>query len=75
MSKAIDARSPGISYQALLDTDSHPVPDVLRQQSPAKRKHNELISGSLYLRGIPRTGNGQAVEPGLAVRLPRGAHP
>jgi phenylpropionate dioxygenase-like ring-hydroxylating dioxygenase large terminal subunit len=42
MSKAIDARSPGISYQALLDTDSHPVPDVLRQQSPAKRKHNDL---------------------------------
>jgi phenylpropionate dioxygenase-like ring-hydroxylating dioxygenase large terminal subunit len=27
------AMSPGISYQALLDTDTHPVPDVLRQQS------------------------------------------
>jgi phenylpropionate dioxygenase-like ring-hydroxylating dioxygenase large terminal subunit len=37
-----DARSPGISYQALLDTDSHPVPDVLRLQSPAPRKHNDL---------------------------------
>ena len=28
------ARSPGISYQALLDADTHPVPDVLRLESP-----------------------------------------
>ena len=28
------ARSPGISYQELLDTDTHPVPDVLRIDSP-----------------------------------------
>jgi len=28
------ARSPGISYQDLLDTDTHPVPDVLRLESP-----------------------------------------
>lgn len=28
------ARSPGISYQKLLDTDTHPVPDVLRLESP-----------------------------------------
>jgi phenylpropionate dioxygenase-like ring-hydroxylating dioxygenase large terminal subunit len=28
------ARSPGISYQELLDTDTHPVPDVLRLESP-----------------------------------------
>ncbi|NNE75064.1 MAG: aromatic ring-hydroxylating dioxygenase subunit alpha [Acidimicrobiales bacterium] len=27
-------RSPGISYQELLDTDTHPVPDVLRLESP-----------------------------------------
>jgi phenylpropionate dioxygenase-like ring-hydroxylating dioxygenase large terminal subunit len=27
------ARSPGISYQQLLDTDTHPVPDVLREES------------------------------------------
>ncbi len=27
-------RSPGISYQELLDQDTHPVPDVLRLQSP-----------------------------------------
>ena len=27
-------RSPGISYQQLLDTDTHPVPDVLRLESP-----------------------------------------
>ena len=28
------ARSPGVSYQALLDADTHPVPDVLRLESP-----------------------------------------
>jgi phenylpropionate dioxygenase-like ring-hydroxylating dioxygenase large terminal subunit len=27
-------RSPGITYQQLLDADTHPVPDVLRLQSP-----------------------------------------
>ncbi len=30
------ARSPGIAYQALLDTDTHPVPAILRMQSPAR---------------------------------------
>ena len=29
-----DARSPGITYQQLLDTDTHPVPDVLRLEAP-----------------------------------------
>jgi phenylpropionate dioxygenase-like ring-hydroxylating dioxygenase large terminal subunit len=29
------ARSPGLSYQELLDTDTHPVPPVLRLKSPA----------------------------------------
>ena len=29
-----EARSPGISYQELLDTDTHDVPDVLRLESP-----------------------------------------
>jgi hypothetical protein len=28
------ARSPGISYQQLLDTDTHKVPEVLRWESP-----------------------------------------
>ena len=28
------ARSPGVSYQDLLDADTHPVPDVLRLESP-----------------------------------------
>ncbi|NQY55095.1 MAG: aromatic ring-hydroxylating dioxygenase subunit alpha [Ilumatobacteraceae bacterium] len=28
------ARSPGLSFQDLLDADTHPVPDVLRLQSP-----------------------------------------
>jgi phenylpropionate dioxygenase-like ring-hydroxylating dioxygenase large terminal subunit len=28
------ARSPGVTYQELLDSDTHPVPEVLRRQSP-----------------------------------------
>ena len=31
---AKDARSPGITYQELLDTDTHEVPKVLRLESP-----------------------------------------
>ena len=31
---AAEARSPGLSYQDLLDADTHPVPDVLRLESP-----------------------------------------
>ena len=27
-------KSPGITYQELLDTDTHPVPEVLRLESP-----------------------------------------
>src|SRR5215813_3651710 len=33
MSAASEARSDGVSYQALLDTDTRPVPEVLRWQS------------------------------------------
>jgi phenylpropionate dioxygenase-like ring-hydroxylating dioxygenase large terminal subunit len=36
MNEVNDRRSPGISYQELLDTDTHPVPAVLRLQSPAR---------------------------------------
>ena len=35
-------RSPGITYQELLDTDSHDVPDVLRIQSPKDLGHSEF---------------------------------
>jgi phenylpropionate dioxygenase-like ring-hydroxylating dioxygenase large terminal subunit len=34
--------SPGIAYQALLDTDTHPVPDVLRQQSTQFQGHQDF---------------------------------
>ena len=42
MSEAVDARSPGLSYQELLDTDTHPVPQVLRLESPAPRGHLDM---------------------------------
>ncbi len=31
-----EPRSPGLSYQELLDTDTHPVPAILRLQAPAR---------------------------------------
>lgn len=35
-------RSPGMTYQQLLDTDSHDVPDVLRMESPRDMGTNEF---------------------------------
>ena len=35
-------RSPGLSYQELLDTDTKPVPDVLRLESPAEISPNRV---------------------------------
>lgn len=36
------ARSPGITYQQLLDLDTHPVPEVLRLQSPRNLGHADI---------------------------------
>jgi len=41
------ARSPGITYQSLLDTDTHKVPDVLRLESP-RFLGNEDVSKDRY---------------------------
>jgi nitrite reductase/ring-hydroxylating ferredoxin subunit len=58
-----EARSSGISYQQLLDTDTHPVPDCLREQSApyfgdqdvpvayyTDRKYHELEKEKLWSR-------------------------
>jgi phenylpropionate dioxygenase-like ring-hydroxylating dioxygenase large terminal subunit len=42
------ARSPGVSYQELLDDDTHPVPDVLRLESP-RDLGNVDISNDRYI--------------------------
>ena len=34
--KPHSARSSGVTYQQLLDTDAYPVPDVLRLESPVQ---------------------------------------
>ena len=34
MTIAVRPRAPGVSYQQLLDTDTHPVPEILRRESP-----------------------------------------
>lgn len=43
------ALSPGITYQELLDTDTHPVPSILREQSPADFEDQMFIPKSRYL--------------------------
>ncbi|MAZ45425.1 MAG: iron-sulfur protein [Gammaproteobacteria bacterium] len=42
MAEVENQRSPGITYQGLLDTDSHEVPDVLRIEHPASRKLEDM---------------------------------
>jgi phenylpropionate dioxygenase-like ring-hydroxylating dioxygenase large terminal subunit len=42
MSAVPDSRSPGLTYQQLLDTDSHEVPPVLRLESPPPRKRTDM---------------------------------
>lgn len=42
MAAVSDIRSPGMTYQQLLDTDSHEVPWVLRLENPPPRKTNDL---------------------------------
>ena len=41
------AQSKGISYQELLDTDTHPVPEILREQSPPDLPPTFVPLGSL----------------------------
>jgi phenylpropionate dioxygenase-like ring-hydroxylating dioxygenase large terminal subunit len=53
------ARSPGITYQELLDTDTHPVPEVLRLESPRYLGNADIsieryISREWHLREIDR---------------------
>ena len=43
------ALSPGITYQELLDTDTHPVPAILREQSPADFEDQMFVPKSRYL--------------------------
>jgi phenylpropionate dioxygenase-like ring-hydroxylating dioxygenase large terminal subunit len=52
-------RSPGITYQELLDGDTHPVPDVLRLQSPRYLGSDDIpidryISHSWHRREVDR---------------------
>jgi phenylpropionate dioxygenase-like ring-hydroxylating dioxygenase large terminal subunit len=53
------ARSPGISYQELLDTDTHDVPSVLRMEAPRFLGNEDLsidrfISRDFHLREIEK---------------------
>lgn len=42
MAEAVEPRSPGITYQELLDTDTHAVPPVLRLEAPPPRQTRDL---------------------------------
>jgi hypothetical protein len=53
------ARSPGISYQELLDTDTHDVPAVLRMEAPKFLGNEDVsidrfISRDFHLREIEK---------------------
>ncbi|MDP9463329.1 MAG: aromatic ring-hydroxylating dioxygenase subunit alpha, partial [Actinomycetota bacterium] len=48
---AIGARSPGITYQQLLDTDTHEVPDVLRLESPRYLGSDDISTERYTSRG------------------------
>lgn len=41
--------SPGPSYQQLLDTDTHPVPQVLREESPNLYEDQNMVPVSRYI--------------------------
>ena len=66
-----DARSPGMSYQELLDTDTHEVPAVLRLESPKylgsddvdttnQGDMSELLGSTGVPMNAPRTTPGSA---------------
>ena len=65
------ARSPGISYQELLDTDSRPVPDVLRLESTAHLGSDDIPVERYTSRTLARPRGRTALEAGMAVRMPR----
>jgi phenylpropionate dioxygenase-like ring-hydroxylating dioxygenase large terminal subunit len=45
------AMSPGVSYQELLDTDTHPVPAVLREQATVFQGYDDFSSDRFSSRG------------------------
>ena len=69
------ARSPGITYQQLLDTDTHDVPVVLRLESPQVLRQRRRLDRPLHLTRVARARDHAAVGPRLAVRVPRGRDP
>ena len=69
------ARSPGLSYQQLLDTDTHEVPEDPARGVAALPRRRRRDDRPLHLARVARAGEGAAVVAGVAVRLPRGAHP
>ena len=69
------ARSPGLTYQQLLDTDTHEVPAVLRLESPQFLGDEDVSIDRYISREWHEREKERLWTPGVAVRLPRGAHP
>ena len=63
-------RSPGITYQELLDADTHPVPDVLRLESPRFLGHEDVLARAVHVTGVAPPRGRAALAARLAVRLP-----
>ena len=54
MIRDVSERSPGITYQELLDQDTHPVPDVLRLESTVSFGPDEfpITSVEIFIKDI-----------------------
>ena len=70
----LPARSTGLSYQQLLDTDSRGVPEILRVAGPDRAGPTSCpVEPTPRRSSTPRGGEG--LEATLADGLPRGGHP
>ena len=73
--QSTEPRSPGITYQQLLDTDNFPVPDVLRLEIAEVPRQRRRAEDAVHVGRVARARGRAPVEEGLAVRLPRGTDP
>ena len=67
------ARSPGVSYQQLLDADSRPVPDVLRWEAPAYLGDEDKPIDRYISREVHELEKERLWTKVVADGLPRGA--
>ena len=68
-------RSLGVTYQSLLDQDSHPVPDIMRKESPLPPGPTKVPAERYYSQEFHDLEVEKVWKAGLANGLPRGRYP